>query len=139
MSTELAHTDPDSLGDVRPAKKPNPSWFKPGDARINRQGRPKGTKAVKQLSGHLVRLVVPGQYILFRYIRGELGPYMGTYLPPDVKIVDAQFDPERNVVLLTLSHPSFAEVQKGQPLPEMKNWQGRLRCKIAADWLPSDW
>src|SRR5262245_30434883 len=111
MTTELAQIGPDPLGDApaKPARMPNPSWFKPGDSRINRKGRPRGTNAAKPLSGPLVRLVVPGQYITLRYIRGERGPHMD-FLPQDVKIIDAHFDKERYAVVLTLWHPNFAQV-----------------------------
>jgi len=58
------------------------------------------------------------------------------WLPHDMKIVDVHFDPERYAVVLTMWHPSFAQVQEGQPVPEYMNWQYRLRCPINADWLP---
>ena len=101
--------------------KPNSGWFKPGDARINRRGRPIGSDAGrrgpgKRQYGRLKTLFVPGSDMRL-YLTAPNGPFL-TNLPNDFEIVGASVDPVRQGLVLTVYSESFEIVKRGRPIPE---------------------
>lgn len=105
--------------------KPNPGWFRAGDARINREGRPKGSRAVKDESAsthfapradRLMLLIVPERNLAFGL--GNPRAFWAGNLPRDVKIVDCCMDPARNRVIFTIRSESFPRIGKGAAVPE---------------------
>jgi hypothetical protein len=97
----------------------NRGRFKPGDARINRAGRPKGKKAAATADPHdiapatdrLARVFVPWK---------RLGLAWLASLPADAQLVGARADLARGGVCLMLRSKDFARVARGTAVPEME-------------------
>jgi hypothetical protein len=85
-----------------PAPRTNQGWFQAGDERINRQGRPRGSKASVPEGTHpadcapradrLVRLVVDERDLAWR-LASIKAPCVAN-LPPDFQVVACRFDDE---------------------------------------------
>src|SRR5262245_6011915 len=84
---------------------PNKGRFQRGDARINRDGRPRGSKAGADADGaflarradRLMQVVVPAR----RAVR-RLGRYVPKLvnLPPDVEMTDSRVDDDGNLAII---------------------------------------
>lgn len=107
------------------AEPANRGWFRAGDPRINRAGRPKGAqqaaqraRAGKPLCGRLMTLFVPEQDFQ-TYLTRRNGPWL-TNLPDDFRIVAVDFDLERRGVVVTIHSEQFAAVPAGEPIPVLQ-------------------
>src|SRR5262245_17302596 len=90
-----------------PAPQPrrNAGWFRPGDGRINREGRPRGSSKAASQKGappadlaaradRLMRLFVPAREFAC-HLSGREAPWVAN-LPEDFEIVAGRFDPGRD-------------------------------------------
>jgi hypothetical protein len=102
------------------APQPNPGWFRPGDRRINRDGRPKKSWAAfvdrAPQADRLMLLWVPRQE-LGRCLAGQHTLSVAN-LPPDYQIVGSRVDADRDAVALVLRSETFPRLAKGAPIPE---------------------
>lgn len=109
-----------------PAPNRNHGWFRPGDRRINREGRPKGSsKSSRQPSSPAVDrapcadrlqvLVVPTRD-LARRLRWKLAPWI-TNLPEDAEIVSCRVDAARDTVAFVLRSNTFPRIAAGAVIP----------------------
>jgi hypothetical protein len=104
----------------------NRGWFRPGDRRINREGRPRGSKAAvptgtrpadrAPYADRLKRLFV-GERQLNCSLSRERHPWV-INLPPDFRIVACRVDTDRQGVVFTIRSESFPRVAQGAPIPE---------------------
>jgi hypothetical protein len=108
-----------------PNPKRNRGSFKPGDARINRKGRPKGiealarrAKAARPLRGRIKNLFVPSVHLRLRLLRPN-GPWISN-IPRSIRLVACELDLARDGLVLTLHSDQFPEVAEGQLIPEIK-------------------
>jgi hypothetical protein len=111
-----------------PAPRANRGWFRPKDERINREGRPRGTKAAAPAGAdpadrapradRLRRLVVPERDLAWR-LASIKAPRVAN-LPSDFQIVGCRVDAARRVVVLTIRSGSFPRVARGAPIPEFE-------------------
>lgn len=102
----------------------NPGWFRPGDARINREGRPRGSKAAPAeaippadrapRADRLMLLRVPGQEVVF-HLTHRKAPWF-VNLPKDVEIVGCDVDSTHNIVF-TIRSTAFPRIARGAPIP----------------------
>jgi hypothetical protein len=105
-----------------PAPRSNAGRFRPGDARINRGGRPKKAWADcadrAPSAGPLMLLRVPGKALAHR-LSHQHAPWLRN-LPADCTIVDCRVDVAREAVAFVIRSEAFPRVAKGAPLPEFK-------------------
>jgi hypothetical protein len=110
-----------------PGPKRNAGWFRPGDRRINREGRPKGSKAACQAgppvdcapeADRLMLLWVPAPDLAFRLSK-YLAPWI-VNLPEDVAIVGCRVDAGRDGVALVIRSQAFPRIAAGAPIPEFR-------------------
>jgi hypothetical protein len=107
-----------------PPGKANRGWFKAGDKRINRRGRPLGSKAdlgdvsVERAAATdgLTVLRLPLKLLALR-IAFERGPWI-TNLPVDFQIVSSRVDASLGLLLLVLRSGSFQRIARGAVIPE---------------------
>jgi hypothetical protein len=101
----------------------NRGWFRSGDRRINREGRPLGTKASTSVectldcarqADRLKRLIIPERDVVWRLTR-QYAPWF-VNLPSDFQIVDCRVDSAQGVVFIIRSN-SFPRIAKGTPIP----------------------
>src|SRR5690242_8849997 len=80
-----------------PVIKHNRGWFRPGDPRINRSGRPSEARAAARreqpLSGKLMTLLIPESH-LRQYLTGRDAPWLKN-LPRDFQLIDLYLDRAR--------------------------------------------
>lgn len=117
----------------------NRGWFQRGDRRINREGRPRGSKATQrhraegveraQRPDRLMVLVVPRGDLLLRLCRPH-APWI-INLPNDFEVVGCRLDAARDMVLLIRSE-AFPRVAEGAPIPEFEPDYNGL--KFRAGW-----
>jgi hypothetical protein len=116
-----------TLPDDTPPKR-NPGWFQPGDRRINRAGRPRGSKAGSEegnapvvrapCADRLMLLVLPGTDLVWRLSR-ERAPWI-VNLPANVEVVGCAHLAARDAVAVVLRSQAFPRVAKGAPVPEFE-------------------
>src|SRR5262245_37736910 len=131
----------DELGQ-QPAPKTNHGWFRPGDGRINRQGRPRGSKVVTadgtlsadsaKRADRVMLLFVNGKYLTHR-LASQFGPWMRG-IPCDAQIIDCRVDAERKGVVLTIRSDEFPRIAKGATIPELKPEFNGLKWR-GSKWL----
>jgi hypothetical protein len=119
--------------------KRNPGWFLRGDGRINREGRPRGSKAglpkgvaPKELAARadrVMRLFVPAREFAC-HLSGREAPWVAN-LPEDFVIVAGRFDPERDGFVLTIRSRTFPRVARGAPVPEFAPEAGNPSTDLA--------
>jgi hypothetical protein len=108
------------------APKQNRGWFQAGDQRINKEGRPRGSKKAAAedaadrapAADRLKLLTLPLGWFAHRL--GNHRSWHVVNLPPGLKIVAARVDAARGVVIFTISAPTFPRVAQGAPIPEFK-------------------
>jgi hypothetical protein len=110
------------------APRANRGWFQPGDKRINKEGRPRGSKAAvaegthpadcAQWADRLMRLVV-SEPVLACCLAGVKSPCV-VNLPADFRVVGCRFDADRQRAVLTLWSATFPRVAKGARIPKME-------------------
>lgn len=117
-------------------RKENAGWFRPGDQRINREGRPKGSKVVKDDSPAPDRAVRADRVMLL-FVPSEdmtlcLSPRNAprvTNLPTDAEIVSCRMDLARYGVVLTIRSSAFPRIAKGAAIPEFEPTYYGLRWR----------
>jgi hypothetical protein len=116
----------------------NPGWFRVGDNRINRDGRPRGKKLptengsvqpdVAQRSDRLMRFFVRSR-ILISCLTQMKAPWMG--LPPGFQFVDCRVDPVRKGVVFIIRSDKFHRIARGTPIPEFTpGLSGLVHCRL---------
>jgi hypothetical protein len=109
-----------------PPPKSNRGWFKPGDRRINRRGRPVGSKGDPAdetvdratVTDGLMVLRLPLKLFACR-IAFERGPW-ATNLPVDFQIVSLRVDASQGLLVLVLRSALFQRVARGAVIPEFR-------------------
>jgi hypothetical protein len=107
-----------------PAPRRNAGWFRPGDRRINRDGRPRGSKAASAeaaadrapAADRLMLLWVPRRDLAHR-LSSDRAPWI-VNLPADFEIVTSRVDTARDGVALVIRSETFPRVARGAPIPE---------------------
>jgi hypothetical protein len=118
---------------AEPRPKRNRGWFRPGDRRINREGRPLGSKALLEegspaadrapCADRLMLLVVSGRDLAFR-LSHHKGPVI-VNLPADAQVVACRVDAARDAVALVIRSQEFPRIARGAPVPEfMPRFEG---------------
>ena len=113
----------------------NPGWFRTGDRRINREGRPRGKKGAAESpaclarrSDRLMRMFVEG-YVVTAMLTQMSSPCL-VNLPSDTRIVECQLDAARKGFVLTIRSSEFPRVARGTPIPEKRpEFNGLKFCK----------
>jgi hypothetical protein len=108
-----------------PAARRNRGWFRPGDARINKEGRPRGSKAADgppadraERADRVMRLFVGGRELACCLSRPK-APWVSN-LPADFKVVGCRVDESRGGVVFVVRSDSFRRVARGAPIPEFQ-------------------
>lgn len=113
---------------VKTPPKGNRGWFQPGDRRINREGRPRGSKARAEERGEpavrapradrLKLLVVPARDLAWRLSR-QNAPWI-VNLPPGFEIVGCAHMAACDAVALLIHSEEFPRIAQGTPIPEFQ-------------------
>jgi hypothetical protein len=128
--------------DNRPAESPprtNRGWFRPGDRRINREGRPRGSpKAGPEeqadrapAADRVMLLVLPARAVAYR-LTHERGAWIAN-APRDIEIVGSRVDVARGALVFVLRSAAFPRIAKGAVIPQFTpefnglRWQEGLR------------
>lgn len=122
---ELAVTNAEG-SEQAPVAQTNRGWFQAGDQRINREGRPRGSKAPTEnlvvdraaRTDRLMTLFVPERDLALRLSKPQ-GPWL-VNLPTDFQIVACRLDAARNCLVVTIRSPEFPRVAKGAAIPEFE-------------------
>jgi hypothetical protein len=114
------------------APKPNRGRFQPGDARINREGRPRGTGCKEgwdraPRADRLKCLLLDGRDVLHR-ITHEKGPWIVNF-PGDIQIVGCHWNAVQEVVMLVLRSDRFPKIARGALMPEFEPQYNGLRWR----------
>lgn len=112
-------------GDSAQEPKRNAGWFRQGDRRINREGRPRGSKVASpgedvycaSCADRVMLLHVPARVLAHRLLYRE-GPWLNN-LPRDVKVVGCRIDSTGKVVL-TVNSAEFPRIAKGAVIPTFR-------------------
>jgi hypothetical protein len=117
-SPPLETTSPDGPGRNR-------GWFRPGDRRINREGRPRGSKAGSHegsapadrapCADRFMLLVLPARDLAWRLTK-QNAPWI-VNLPADFEIVGSRADAARGAVVLVIRSQTFPRIAKGAVIP----------------------
>jgi len=110
----------------QPVPKSNAGRFQPGDRRINREGRPRGSRKAACEDGsppadcapradRVMLLVVPERRLAHRLSRAK--GFWFVNLAEDYEIVACRLDASKGVVF-TIRSQTFARVARGAPIPE---------------------
>jgi hypothetical protein len=123
----------------------NRGWFQQGDRRINREGRPHGTKinspvthpadCARRTDRHM-RLSVPLSDLGFRLTHPNA--FWIVNLPPDFEIVDSRVDLATRQVVFIIRSAKFVRVARGTPIPEFPAAYHGLRWHSEAKRLNAD-
>jgi hypothetical protein len=116
-----------------PPLKRNRGWFQPGDLRINREGRPRGSKAGPAVESEPADLAPAADRLMLLFVptrsarcwlRRLKSPYT-LDLPEDFEITSCRLDVARDGLLFTVRSRAFARVARGAPIPELSpKWNG---------------
>jgi hypothetical protein len=125
MATEAATVQEEipaaAVGEARspeaPPAKANPGHFKPRDPRINRAGRPKGSKKAAADADPADLAPTTDRLRRLRVPRERLGLGWLSNLPDDAELVGACA--EGGGLILMLRSNEFAKVAKGTRVPEL--------------------
>jgi hypothetical protein len=118
-----------------PAPRSNRGRFQPGDRRINREGRPQGSRTaatggedMAPKADRLMRLEIKATTLLGCLSFGRVDPrdtWFVANLPRDVQVVPCRFDAAGRTVVLILWSASFPRVARGTPIPRFEAKQVR--------------
>jgi hypothetical protein len=117
--------------ELETARKHNRGWFQPGDARINRRGRPRqGPEAVarrarsgRPLCGNIAQFLLPASDFR-QYLTGYKAPWLKN-LPYNARFVAVEVDVEQGMFLVTIHSEQFEFVEAGAPIPVFQAvWYG---------------
>jgi hypothetical protein len=122
----------------RPNEPPkNRGWFQRGDRRINREGRPKGSKAGSEegsaptdrapWADRLMLLLLRGRDLAFR-LGHDKAPWI-VNLPVDCEIVACRMDVSGESVALVIRSQTFPRIARGALIPEFKPAYNGLRWR----------
>jgi hypothetical protein len=109
----------------------NAGRFRSNDSRINKEGRPRGTRRVQAdgpvelapKTDRVMLLFLPGSDLIHR-LGHQNAPWL-TNLPADGQIVDSRLDKARNCLVLTIRSQAFPRIAKGTAIPELVPvWNG---------------
>jgi hypothetical protein len=130
-----------------PIPRTNRGWFRQGDRRINREGRPLGpskrapTEAsspadLAPCADRLMLLIMRSDDLAWRLTR-RLGPWI-VNLPEDFEIIWSRVDAESGNTVLVIRSATFARVAKGAPIPTFKKEFNGLRwSRLSSIYEPS--
>jgi hypothetical protein len=104
----------------------NRGWFRLGDRRINREGRPRGSsKRAAEEDGsledrapcadRLMRVLIEKRDLIFR-LTHEKAIWMKD-LPNDAEMVSCRLDAGQRIVVLTVRSKMFPRIAKGAVIP----------------------
>ncbi len=120
-----------------PAPRHNAGWFRRGDRRINREGRPRGSKVAAEAAGQpedrapvadrLMLLFVVARDLAWRLTQ-QNAPWM-VNLPRDYQIVGCRLDAARQGIVLTIRSGAFPRIARGTPIPEFRPEFNGLRWR----------
>lgn len=110
----------------KPKRKPNRGSFRPGDKRINREGRPTGSKLYEvespldlaQRTDRVLRMFVRDS-VLCSCISQIQGPRISN-LPDDFRIVGCRRAPELAGTYFIVRSDRFSRVARGAEIPEFE-------------------
>jgi hypothetical protein len=117
-------------------RKGNGGWFKPGDKRINVEGRPKGKVVLRPdnlvvdcapRTDRLMLLVIPERDLAFRLTK-QLAPWF-VNLPLDYEIVASRVDTSKGTVVFMVRSREFHQILKGTPIPQFRPEFNGLRWR----------
>jgi hypothetical protein len=111
----------------KPAPKPNRGWFRPGDGRINRDGRPKGSTKpppgaliasadLAPRTDRLMLLKLPCQDLAARLAKRGAEEFVK--LPADFEIIGSRVDAASGCTVFVIRSATFARIARGAPIPE---------------------
>jgi hypothetical protein len=113
---------------AKPPFRPNRGRFRPGDRRINREGRPRGSKLAAltvinpadcaRSADRLQRFFVE-QRVLKSCITQCRAPWI-INLPVGFQFVDFRVDADRKGVYFIIRSETFPRIARGAPIPELK-------------------
>jgi hypothetical protein len=110
-----------------PEPRRNRGWFRAGDRRINREGRPFGSKATASTDvcpdlavrpDRVKRLFVRERDLAWRLTR-QFAPWY-VNLPGDFEIVACRVDSHRSGVIFIIRSKSFPRIAKGTTIPDIE-------------------
>lgn len=109
-----------------PVTQANRGWFQQGDQRINREGRPRGSKVPTEnlvvdraaKTDRLMIFFMPERDLALRLSKPQ-GPWL-VNLPDEFQIVGCRLDAARNCLVVTIRSPAFPRVAKGAAIPEFE-------------------
>jgi hypothetical protein len=113
-----------------PLPRSNRGQFQPGDRRINREGRPQGSRKATAESvvlapkaERLMWLELNGPTLLGCLSFGRINLRDTRFvanLPQDTRVVGCRFDATRHAVVLIIWSASFRRVARGTPIPRFE-------------------
>ena len=101
------------------APKRNRGWFRRGDARINREGRPPGTAWDRAPRADRLKCLLLDARDVIHRITHQNGPWI-VNMPDDAEIVACHRNAVEEVVMLVLRSSEFPEIQQGALIPEFR-------------------
>jgi hypothetical protein len=110
-----------------PVRKGNKGSFKPADERINREGRPRGSRVVQQddpivdrapETDRLMLLILDRRDVIYR-LTSQDAPWI-INLPGDTQFVASRIDTSKDVVIFTIRSREFHQILQGTPIPPFK-------------------
>jgi hypothetical protein len=123
-----------------PAARSNRGWFGPGDRRINREGRPRGSKAAavpedrpaqRRSRVDRLKLLFVSERVLACCLTQKQAPWL-VNMPTDFRVVECRVDESRGGVVLTIRSGEFPRVARGAPIPEFEPaYRGLTFCRLA--------
>jgi hypothetical protein len=125
---------------VKATPKSNRGWFRPADSRINREGRPHGSKAAASLddtpdrawqADRVKRLCISERDVAWR-LTHQNGPW-AINLPNDFQIVECRIDSEWGQVVFVIRSQSFPRIAKGTLIPIFKTQYNGLKWRRLED------
>jgi hypothetical protein len=108
--------------DPVPAPRSNRGWFRRGDRRINRDGRPRKPPPgvhpadCTKRADRVKRLFVRERDLAWRLTK-QFAPWVDN-LPADFQIIDSRVDAARQGVVFTIRSSAFPRIARGTPIPE---------------------
>jgi hypothetical protein len=120
----------------------NRGWFRPGDRRINRDGRPKkaadsdGTHPADRaaVADQVMRLSLPAAELAHRLTQPN--GFWLVNLPQDYQIVGSRVDEATGRITFVIRSRQFPRIARGSPIPEFAPAFNGLKWRRNMDWRP---